>query len=342
MNTGLVYDPLYLEHDTGAHVENSQRLVETVKVLQDSGLMNRLALISPRPASIEELCLVHTEYHTGHVQRAASKGGEWLDGDTYCSPESFTVALHAAGGVLRGVDAIMNKEVANAFALVRPPGHHATPDQAMGFCLFNNIAVAAKYARAGFGLTRILIADFDVHHGNGTEEVFYEDPSVFYFSTHQYPHYPGTGAITDQGSGEGRGTTLNIPLPAGCGDAEYLRAYREILVPLAQRFKPELILVSAGYDLHWADPLSGMQLTVDGLAEIVGIIKGLADELCGGRLLLTLEGGYHLKALAYSIKATLEVLLGGPRSADPLGKPQVTYMPAKIDHIFERLSRDLA
>jgi acetoin utilization deacetylase AcuC-like enzyme len=241
------------------------------------------------------------------------------------------------GGVLRGVDAVMTGEVNHAFALVRPPGHHATPDEAMGFCLFNNVAIAAKYALGKYNLKRVLIVDFDVHHGNGTEEIFYTDPKVLYFSTHQYPHYPGTGAIGDDGAGEGKGANVNVPLPAFCGDREYKRAYEEILVPVARRFQPQLILVSAGYDNHWADQLSAMQLTVDGFAEIVAIVKRLADELCQGRLLFSLEGGYNLEALSQSVKATFEVLLGIPRGADPLGKPRGGTTPPTIDPILQKV-----
>ncbi|MEE8471433.1 MAG: histone deacetylase [Dehalococcoidia bacterium] len=338
MTVGFVYDPIYLKHDTGTHVENSRRLAVTIDLLEQSQLLDQLNTLSPRAASPDEISLVHSDYHISRVQSFSSRGGGWLDGDTFASPDSYHVALHAAGGVLRGVDAVMTGEVNHAFALVRPPGHHATTDQAMGFCLFNNIAVAAKYALKNHGLERVLIVDFDVHHGNGTEEVFYSDPEVLYFSTHQYPHYPGTGDIGDDGSGEGKGATVNVPLPACCGDSEYCRAYEEILVPVARRFKPQLILASAGYDLHWADQLSMMQVTVDGFASIVGIIKDLADELCQGKLVMSLEGGYHLKALSLSIGATLEVLLGAPRSADPLGKPEGSSMPVNIDSLLEQVA----
>jgi acetoin utilization deacetylase AcuC-like enzyme len=238
------------------------------------------------------------------------------------SPDSYDAALYAAGGAIKAAEAVMKGEVNSAFALVRPPGHHATPKRAMGFCLFNNIAIAAKYALSKFGLERIVIIDFDVHHGNGTQEVFYDNPQVLYASTHQYPHYPGTGSIEEIGSGEAKGTVVNIPLPGGCGDAEYQQVFEQIIVPVAKRFKPQLILVSAGYDLHWADELALMQVSVTGFAQMVKIIKGLADELCGGRLVFSLEGGYNLAALAASVKATFEVLLGNTDIEDPLGQTQ--------------------
>jgi acetoin utilization deacetylase AcuC-like enzyme len=280
---------------------------------------------------------VHSQSHISRVQTYSKKGGGWLDGDTYASPASYDVALQAVGGLLQGLDSVMAREVNHAFALVRPPGHHATSEEAMGFCLFNNIAIAAEYAKRKYKLERILIADFDVHHGNGTQEIFYADPKVLYFSSHQYPWYPGSGSIYEDGDGEGKGFTVNVPLPAYCGDKEHLRVYREILVPVAKRFQPQLMLVSSGYDSHWADQLSLMQLTVEGFAGIVKIIKGLADELCQGKLLLSLEGGYNLEALSYSIKATLEILLGNTPSPDPLGKPQGAMMSPNIDLILKEV-----
>jgi len=331
---GVVYDPVYLKHDTGAHVENSSRLVETVGLLEKSKLTDKLVAIPPRAASIEEVSLAHPHSHISRVQSYSTRGGGWLDGDTYASPASYEVALYAVGGVLQSVDAVMTGKVSHAFALVRPPGHHATADEAMGFCLFNNIAIAAEYAKRKYKLDRILIADFDVHHGNGTQEIFYADPKVLYFSTHQYPWYPGTGSINEDGVGEGKGFTVNVPLPAYCGDKEHLHVYQEILVPVAKRFQPQLMLVSAGYDPHWADQLSLMQLSVSGFAGIVNIIKGLADELCQGKLLLSLEGGYHLQALSHSIKATFEVLLGKSPSPDPLGKPQEMMTSPDVDPIL--------
>ncbi len=337
MKVGLIYDPIYLKHDTGAHVENSSRLVETVALLKKSQIMGKLLAIPPRAAFVEEVELVHSQEHISRVRRCSTRGGSWLDGDTYASPASYEVALYAVGGVLQGVDAVMTGKADHAFALVRPPGHHATSHEAMGFCLFNNIAVAARYARKEYKLERILIADFDVHHGNGTQEIFYSDPGVLYFSTHQYPWYPGSGDIREDGYGEGKGFTVNVPLPAYCGDNELLRAYQEILVPVSQRFKPQLILVSAGYDSHWADQLSLMQLTVEGFAGIVKTIKVLADELCQGKLLLSLEGGYHLEALSHSIKATLEILLGTSPGPDPLGKPRGMMVPPDIDPILEEV-----
>jgi acetoin utilization deacetylase AcuC-like enzyme len=269
----------------------------------------------------------------------AGVGGGWLDGDTVISSASYDVALHAAGGVIKATDGVMRGELDSAFALVRPPGHHAIQSRAMGFCLFNNVAIAAKYAENNYNLERILIVDFDVHHGNGTQETFYSDPKVLYFSTHQYPLYPGTGSIWEMGTGDGEGTTINMPLPAWCGDEEYLQLFQEILVPIARRFQPQLILVSAGYDTHWADQIALMQVSITGFARMVMILKELASELCQGRLVFTLEGGYNKQALAYSIKATLEALLGETVVDDPIGKSTDARGPTGADEVIQQVKK---
>lgn len=337
MTVGFVYDPVYLEHDTGSHPECSERLVRIMSLLESSGLKDELVSIAPRMATESEITLVHSPDHFERVESACVHGGAWLDGDTFASRGSCKAALYAAGGLLRAVDEVMSGGVRSAFALVRPPGHHATATQAMGFCLFNNVAIAARYAQQSHGLKRILIADFDVHHGNGTQDAFYDDPSVLYFSTHLYPFYPGSGDVDEIGEGAGMGATVNVPLPGGCGDAEYHRAYSEILAPVARRFQPELILVSAGYDPHWSDHLAMMQLTVKGFGDIAGIIKGLADEQCKGRLVFTLEGGYNLEALAYGVKATFDVLLGKTAVDDPIGPPRYGGRAPSIDALLTRI-----
>jgi acetoin utilization deacetylase AcuC-like enzyme len=233
----------------------------------------------------------------------------------------------------------MKEEVDNAFALVRPPGHHAVEDRAMGFCIFNNVAIAAKFALSKFKLNRVLIADFDVHHGNGTQDAFYADPKVLYFSTHQYPFYPGTGWMDETGMGEGEGTTVNFPMSAGWGDEECLRAFNEVLVPAARRFRPDLILVSAGFDAHWADHLAMMRATITGFAQMAMILKGLAAELCGGRLVFTLEGGYNLRVVACSIKAVFDVLLGNPKIDDPVGKTPAARKPEGFDKHIKAIEK---
>lgn len=337
MKIGYVYDPIYLRHDTGYHVESARRLEAIVSRLEESRLSQRLTLIKPRPASLEELALVHTKQHIAQVEAVARMGGGSLDADTVMSPDSYEAALYAAGGAIKAAEAVMDGEVNSAFALVRPPGHHATPTHAMGFCLFNNIAVAARYAMLKYRLERVLIIDFDVHHGNGTQDVFYDDPQVGYISTHEYPFYPGTGNVEETGGDKARGTKLNIPFPAGCGDAEYALAYEQIIMPAARRFKPQLILVSAGYDPHWSDQIAIMQVSVAGFAQIVKNIKRLADELCAGRVALTLEGGYNLSALAASVKATFQVLLGEKTIEDPLGPSPNRYKAPAIVPLLHRI-----
>ena len=339
MNAGLVYDPIYLEHNTGDHVENSQRLVATMSYLKETGIKEKLTCLPPRPASLEELEMIHTTEYISYVKSKAEKGGGWLDPDTVMSPKSYEAALYAAGGLLVAVEEVMNGEVDNAFALVRPPGHHAIHDRAMGFCIFNNVAIAAKFALSKFSLNRVLIADFDVHHGNGTQDAFYADPRVLYFSTHQYPFYPGTGWMDETGTDEGEGTTVNFPMAAGWGDEEYLRAFNEVLVPVARRFQPQLILVSAGFDAHWADHLAMMRVSVTGFAQIVMILKELAAELCQGRLVFTLEGGYNLQVVASSIKAVFDVLLGNSEIDDPLGKASMARKPEGFNEHIREIKR---
>ncbi len=338
MSVGLVYDPVFLGHDTGDHVENGRRLERTVGLLASIGLRRELVTIAPEPASVEDLMMVHSAQHIARVDRSASAGGGWLDGDTVTSPGSYEAAIYAAGGVARATEAVITGNVESAFALVRPPGHHATRTDAMGFCLFNNVAIAARIALQKHELARVLIVDFDVHHGNGTQDIFYSDSQVLYVSTHQYPLYPGTGRVEETGVAGGLDHTVNIPLPPWSGDREYLLAFQEIVVPAARRFEPQIILVSAGYDAHWADNISSMQVTVSGFARISAILKHLAEELCGGRIVFALEGGYHLEALAHSVKASIEVLLERPAGLDdPLGPPPHGGEPVDIGPLLARI-----
>ena len=339
MKAGLVYDPIYLEHDTGDHVENSQRLVAAMSYLKETGIEEKLTCLPARPALLEELEVIHTTEYISYVKNKAEKGGGWLDPDTVMSPKSYEATLYAAGGLMVAVEAVMGGNVDNAFALVRPPGHHATHDQAKGFCIFNNMAIAAKFALSKFSLNRVLIADFDVHHGNGTQDAFYADPRVLYFSTHQYPFYPGTGWMDETGTSEGEGTTVNFPMAAGWGDEEYLRAFNEVLVPVARRFQPQLILVSAGFDAHWADYLAMMRVSVTGFAQMVMILKELAAELCQGRLVFTLEGGYNLQVVTSSIKAVFDVLIASSEVDDPLGKASMVRKPEGFDEHIEAIKR---
>jgi acetoin utilization deacetylase AcuC-like enzyme len=254
------------------------------------------------------------------IRRIDESGGGMWDFDTYIVPGSYEAALMSAGAAIAVTRAVVSGQARNGISIMRPPGHHALPDRAMGFCLFANIALAARTARTEMGLERVLIIDWDVHHGNGTEAIFYDDPSVAFVSLHQHPLWPGTGMVGDVGTGAGEGYTMNIPLPPGMGDTGYLRAFDELIVPFARRFQPQLILVSSGYDAHWRDPLSQMGLTLRGYTELARRARLLADELCDGRLVVLLEGGYDLGAVSYGILDTVLALMGREADAeDPLG-----------------------
>jgi len=318
MTTGYVFHPIYLEHNTPAHPERKERLQTIMRSLESSGTLARLTSIEATPLDLELLSTVHDPNYIKMVEMVAESGGGMLDPDTYVNAHSYEAALMAAGGLINAVEGVLSGQVDNAFALVRPPGHHALRGRGMGFCLFNNVALAAQYTIEKHGLSRILIADFDVHHGNGTQDAFYERDDVLYFSTHQYPHYPGTGHWKERGQGRGEGYTVNVPLPYGVGDEGYAQAFEEILLPLARRYNPELILVSAGYDAHWADPLAGMRLSTAGFHRLTTTLVSLAEELCQGRLVLTLEGGYDLSALSHSVLATFAAL-EREEAEDPLG-----------------------
>ncbi|HFD40384.1 MAG TPA: histone deacetylase [Anaerolineae bacterium] len=338
MATGYVYDPLYLKHDLRGHPENRQRLETILRVLKEQKMLDRLTPITPRPATMEQLERCHSRPYIEQVRRVAQQGGGHLDMDTYVRPASYDAALLAAGGLIEATRAVLDGQVDNAFALVRPPGHHALRDRGMGFCLFNNVALAARDALTAGGLERVLIVDFDVHHGNGTQDEFEADPAVMYISTHQYPYYPGTGHWRETGVGPGAGTIVNVPLAGGVGDEGFARILAEVVAPAARRFQPELILVSAGYDAHWDDPLAYMNLSVGGYAAIARALEDLAAELCGGRLVFTLEGGYHLTALAYSILNTFAVLLGDEADlVDPLGPSPHGERP--VDDVIAQVRR---
>jgi acetoin utilization deacetylase AcuC-like enzyme len=339
MKAGLIYDPVYLEHDTGDHVENSRRLVDAMSYLEETGTKEQLISLPARSAAQEELEMIHSPEYISDVRTRAENGGGWLDPDTVMSAKSYEAAIYAAGGLMVATEAVIKKEVDSAFAVVRPPGHHAIRNRAMGFCIFNNVAIAAKSALSNFSVNRILIVDFDVHHGNGTQDAFYADPAVLYFSTHEYPYYPGTGAVEETGTGKGEGTTVNFPMAAGWGDEEYLRAFNEVLVPVARRFQPDLILVSAGFDPHWADQLAMMRVTVTGFVQMAIILKELAAELCQGRLVFTLEGGYNLRVVASSIRAIFDMLLGNSEIEDPLGKASMASKPGGFDEHIETIKR---
>ncbi len=309
--TGFVYDDIYLRHQTGAgHPERPQRLVAIVQRLKEGGLLPELVVLRPSPVSQEWLTTVHTAQYVERVRKSCEDGSQYMDSrDTPISAESYEVAVAAVGGVLSAIDAVMEGKIRNAFCAVRPPGHHALRDKAMGFCLFNNVAIAARYIQKKHNLKKVLIVDWDVHHGNGTQETFYDDPTVLYFSVHQYPFYPGTGSAAEKGRGEGLNYNLNVPLRAGSGDKDFESAFKEKLMPAALDFRPDFVLISAGFDAHEDDPLGGMKVTAPGYGRLTRMVKELAETCCKGRLVSVLEGGYSLEGIAESVEAHLRALM---------------------------------
>jgi len=310
--TAVVVDESYLKHQPGEyHPERSER-VQVLLNLAEELDRNKFQILAPRPASRAEIETCHNADYISLVAATSQRNHYALDGDTITCRDSFSVGLLATGGLLRLIDAIAAKEVDNGFALVRPPGHHALRDRAMGFCLFNTIAVGAEYLKRNHNAQKIMIMDWDVHHGNGTQAAFYDDPSVLFISTHQYPYYPGTGAVAEVGNGAGAGYTLNIPLPAGCADAEYVRVFQDLVLPAATRFEPDWILVSAGFDPHQRDPLGGMGVTEEGFAAMAQMLIQLADRFADSRIAFLLEGGYDLAALRNSVATVLNVIQKPP------------------------------
>lgn len=314
MKTGIIQDDLFLKHDTGPfHPERKERLISINEGLHSYSYLDHLSKLTPRPASEAELRLIHSPAHIRKIQLTAGKESFHLDPDTVTSAESYEVATYAVGSLLVLVDALLGREIQNGFGFVRPPGHHAELEHAMGFCLFSNIAIGASYALEKHKLSRVLVIDFDVHHGNGTQKAFYHRKDVLYISTHQFPLYPGTGDFLEVGEGAGRGFTINLPLPSRTEDATYNLLFEKVIAPIAQSYHPELILISAGYDAFAEDPLAGMLVTAAGFAGMSRTILSLADQLCGGKVIFLLEGGYHLKGLQASVLQTLNELTGHSR-----------------------------
>lgn len=308
--TGLIYDEIYLEHKTTpGHPERPERLVEITRRLKAEGLHSQLLEVKPAPAGMDWIQTVHSLDYIDRAMRSCESNVGYLDSlDVPISSRSYEAAVMAAGGVLAAVDAVMEKKVANAFCAIRPPGHHALEDQAMGFCIFNNVAIGTKYVQKKYGLSNVLIVDWDVHHGNGTQATFYDDPTVLYFSVHQYPFYPGTGSEAEKGRGKGLNSCINVPLPAGSGDSIYVEAFEKKLRPAALDFSPDFVFISAGFDAHENDLLGGMAVTAEGFAKLTAIVKTIAQKCCEGRLVSVLEGGYHLGGLAASVESHIRVL----------------------------------
>lgn len=313
--TGIVRDDRFMNHQMGAyHPESPTRLEVIYGMLEDQDMMDHFTSVPVRRAEREELLWVHTPNYVDKVASTEGKDYTYLDPDTQTCAGSYEAALLAAGGLCEAVSMVHDGRLDNAFALVRPPGHHAESARAMGFCLFNNVAVGTRYAQEKLGIRRILVIDWDLHHGNGTQHAFEEDPSILYFSTHQYPYYPGSGAFDETGRGEGEGYTVNIPLSTGCGDGEYTTIFEKIFKPIALEFDPEMILVSAGIDIYMGDPLGGMGVTPEGFSAMTRSIMEMADACCDGKVVLTLEGGYSLQGLRDSVKCILKELADTTRT----------------------------
>ena len=307
--TGYASDPFYLRHETEPHPENPGRLTAIQNQLESSEFYNNLIPIQPRKATAEEIGMVHDSGYVASVKQSCADEVRNLDADTVISSNSYDAALLSAGAGMKAIDQLIDGNIHNAFCAVRPPGHHAEQDHAMGFCLFNNVGIAARYAQKTKGLNKIFIFDWDVHHGNGSQHSFYSDPSIYYSSTHQYPFYPGTGAKEETGTGDGLGTTLNLPMDAYSDDDDYLSAVENKLIPEIQHYKPDLIIISAGFDAHQNDPLAQIQLTTDCFGKMTELLMGIARDVCDGRLLSMLEGGYDYDALSDSVRLHMQTLL---------------------------------
>lgn len=309
--TGIVKDNRFMDHEMGPyHPESPKRLEAIYNMLNDAHIKERFTEITPREATQEELTMIHSSDYVSKIESTKGKPYTYLDPDTQTNDKSYDSAVLAAGGVCEAIRMVCSGELKNAFALIRPPGHHAEKDRAMGFCIFNNVAIGARYAQRSLGIDKVLIVDWDLHHGNGTQHVFEDDPTVLYFSTHQYPYYPGTGSFMEVGISEGIGFTVNLPLSPGYGDGEYVWFFENLLKPIILQFRPGLILISAGFDIYYQDPLGGMKVTPNGFAGMTSSIMESAKECADGKIVVCLEGGYHIEGLRDSVKAVLMELSG--------------------------------
>lgn len=340
MPTGYVFEQIFTKHNLPGHPENAGRLSAVMGYLSEHKILPKLTRVPGRPATREELMRCHHPRYIELIEEVCRNGGGMLDPDTYSNQYSYEAAVQAAGGLVELAAAVVKGTLDNGFALVRPPGHHAMPTRAMGFCLFGTVAVAARSARLDMGLERVAIVDFDVHHGNGTQAILNEDPTILFVSSHQYPFYPGTGGVNDIGSGQAMGTKVNIPLPPKTGDENFKQLYGELVFPILRRFQPELLLVSAAFDAHWRDPLANINLSLTGYDWLCRNLIKLAGELCGGRIVFTLEGGYNLDVLAAGVGNTFRALLLDPECDDKIGpslqpEPDVSGLLAQLKQIHK-------
>jgi len=319
-NTGIIFDPVFLKHDQPGHPENSKRLESIIGGLKEKNLLDKVNQIKSRLAKIDEFAICHNKEYVKYVKEFCEKGGGYLDPDTYSNKYSFIAAGTAVGSSIDFTNEVIKGNLKNGFALLRPPGHHALANRSMGFCLFGNIAIAAKAALTQPGINKVAIVDFDVHHGNGTQALVGDDPNILFISTHQYPFYPGTGSIREIGYGDAEGSIVNIPLQAGVGDEGFKSVYEKIVTPSLERFKPDLILVSAGYDAHWDDPLANLNLSLTGFNWISRELIKAAEKICAGKIVFFLEGGYNLQVLGNGVANTIRGLLGDEFFEDPIGK----------------------
>ncbi len=338
METGIVKDLRYMEHNMGDFHPESPKRIEAIYKMIDEEISFPYLTIEPHAATEDEIRWVHTSSYVSAIKATSGKERVVLDPDTSTSARSYEVALLAAGGVLKAIEMILEGKIKNSFAFVRPPGHHAEATRAMGFCLFNNVAIGAEYLLKKHGQKRILIMDWDLHHGNGTQNSFYARKDVLYFSTHQFPHYPGTGHWSETGQGDGEGFTINIPLSPGKTDGDYLYIIEKLLSPITEKFQPDFILVSAGFDIYERDPLGGMKITAEGFGALAHALMRLADKHCKDRILFSLEGGYNLQGLSAGSKEVLLQLSGQKKS---LGiQPNASQVAVReLQPIFENLKK---
>jgi len=321
MSTAYVTHKRYTEHNLDSHYEHAGRIEAVWAQLQSAGLLDRLQCITPSPVTDAQILSVHTQDHLNRLNAVSTQDRTiLLEQDTYASPTSPEIARLSAGGVIESIDAIMTNQADNAMAVVRPPGHHATPNRSMGFCLLNNIAIGARYAQSKYDLKKVLIIDYDVHHGNGTQDIFYGDDSVMFISIHQSPLYPGTGRVSETGYLNGKGYTLNVPIQGGHSDDAYKLIVDQLIWKAVERFNPDLMLISVGLDAHWVDPLANMRLSLSGYDMLARECIKMANQVCDGKIAFVMEGGYDLKALSHGWRNVAHALLGDNELSDPYGK----------------------